>query len=387
MRRRPFERFLRSRGSRGLRGLRRALLAPFAVVALALATTSCEVPTPALNISVEMTGLANPWDLAFTPQGWLLFTERSGNINFDNGGTKVVLAHPADVYVNSEGGMMGLAIDPNFATNRRIYTCFTSTALGVPDVRVARWVVNPGFTALTNRFDILAGGPVSNGRHSGCRVRFRPGDPNLWVTMGDAALNWTAQDPSSLGGKVLRITTDGAPAPDNPSFGFRPEVFTYGHRNPQGLAFRADGLVFEIEHGTARDDEVNLLVPGGNYGWDPKPPGGGSLYDESRPMTDLAKFPAAHLPVWSSGSPTIAPSGGTFITGAQWGPWADKLAMAVLKDHQLRVLAITSSNVLAGEGVAITDRGRLRVAVQNADGSLWLATDANPGSILRVTPG
>jgi glucose/arabinose dehydrogenase len=204
--------------------------------------------------------------------------------------------------------------------------------------------------------------------------------------MGDAAMNWTAQDPNSLGGKVLRITTDGAGAPGNPGGALRPEIFTYGHRNPQGIAFRWDGIAFEVEHGTDRDDELNVLVPGGNYGWDPKPPGGGSLYDESRPMTDLAKFPTAHVAIWSSGFPTIAPSGGTFITGAQWGPWQDKFAMAVLKGQQLRVFAITGSNVVIGEGIAITDRGRLRIAVQNVDGSLWLATDANPGSILRVAP-
>jgi glucose/arabinose dehydrogenase len=168
---------------------------------------------------------------------------------------------------------------------------------------------------------------------------------------------------------------------------FDPRIYTYGHRNVQGIAFSPGGKAYSIEHGTGRDDEVNLLVARANYGWDPVPPGGGGGYDESQPMTDLTKFPNARTAVWSSGDPTIAPSGGTFLKGDKWGGWAGTLAMAVLKDQQLRVLAFDRTGTAVDQQwTRITDRGRLRVAVQGPDGNLYLAVDADPGLILKVTP-
>jgi glucose/arabinose dehydrogenase len=219
----------------------------------------------------------------------------------------------------------------------------------------------------------------------GCRIRFGP-DGYLWVGTGDTTQGPVPQSRTSLGGKILRITTDGAGAPGNAGDGFRPEVYTYGHRNPQGIAFSPSGQAYDVEHGPDRDDEVNRLVRGGNYGWDPVAPGG-TDYDQSRPMTDLGKFPNAQRAVWSSGVPTIAPSGATFLTGAQWSGWDGALAIAVLKGQQLRVLALSADGTAVEQQWArITDRGRLRSAVQGPDGALYLATDANPGAILRVTP-
>ena len=318
---------------------------------------------PDLTVTPVVTGLVQPWDLAFTPDGTMLFNEKVGRIDAWIGGAKRVLAQPADVVVALEGGLLGLAVDPAFASNRRIYTCMLSNISGSLDVRLVRWQVNAGYTALTNRTDILTGLPVNKtgeaGRHSGCRPRFGP-DGYLWVTAGDSATSTVPQNPQSLGGKVLRVTTDGAGAPGNPRGALRPEIYTLGQRNPQGVSFRSNGQAYSIEHGTDCDDEINKLVPGGNYGWNPVPLGGGSAYDESRPMTDLS-IPGAIPAVWSSGCPTIAPSGATFLSGSQWKAWNGAFAAAVLKANELFVAQLDGTgNSVAQIWTAITDRGRLR---------------------------
>jgi glucose/arabinose dehydrogenase len=209
------------------------------------------------------------------------------------------------------------------------------------------------------------------------------------VGTGDAAMPTVPQDPVSLGGKVLRVTTDGAPAPGNPGAPLDPRIYSLGHRNVQGVSFDEAGEAWSVEHGTDRDDEVNRLVPGGNYGWDPRPLSGPLFYDESRPMTDPVRHPGAIAAVWSSGFPTIAPSGATFIPrGAHpWKGWQDDLAMAVLKDQHLRILTFDAGRTaVAEELVRVTGYGRLRSAVMGPDGSLYVATDATAGRILRVTP-
>jgi aldose sugar dehydrogenase len=356
-----------------------AALVALAVV-LGAGAASCR-REPNLTVTTVTTGLTNPWDLGFAPGNVLFLTERPGRIDALVGGQLRVLAAPADARAVGEGGMMDLAVDPNFASNRRIYTCFLSAASGARDIRIVRWHVNAGVTALDQRADILTGITANpTGRHSGYRPRFGP-DGFLWVGTGDAAIGTNPQNPNSLNGKTLRITTDGAPAPGNAGAPFRPEIYTYGHRNVQGIAFAANGIAYSIEHGTDRDDEVNILVRGGNYGWDPVPG-----YDETRPMTDLTKFPNARVAVWSSGLPTIAPSGGTILSGSQWAGWDKALAMAVLKGQQLKVLGFTADGTaVEGQWDRIHDQGRLRVAVQGPDGALYLTTDSATGSILRVT--
>jgi glucose/arabinose dehydrogenase len=368
-------------------GLLRSSLGALVALAFVMATTAaCRVEPSSLSVTTVVGGLDRPWDLAFTPGGNIVFTERVGRINIRFNGQRRVLATPTDVVVAGEGGMLGIAVDPQFAANRRIYTCMVSNRSGAADVRVVRWRINEAVTALTDRTDILTGIPASGASHMGCRIRFGP-DGYLWIGTGDATQGPAPQSRTSLGGKVLRITTDGAGAPGNAGGGFRAEVYTYGHRNVQGIAFSPGGQAYAVEHGTDRDDEVNRLVRGGNYGWDPVAPGTTGDYDQTRPMTDLTKFPTAQRPVWSSGSPTIAPSGATFLTGERWAGWNGALAMAVLKGQQLRVLALNADGTaIEQQWTRVTDRGRLRVAVQGPDGSIYLATDANPGAILRVDP-
>jgi glucose/arabinose dehydrogenase len=337
---------------------------------------------PALTVSTVLGGLSHPWDIAFARNGDMYFTERLGRINRYAHGQRIVLGTPADVRPAGEGGMMGLALDPNFASNRLLYACFRSAAGGALDIRIARWQLNAGLTALGTRQDIVTGMPTnSTGRHSGCRIRFGP-DGFLWVGTGDAATGTNPQNPQSLGGKVLRVTSTGTPAPGNAGPPWRPSIYNWGHRNIQGIAFSPGGRAYDIEHGTAANDEINLLVRRGNYGWDPVPG-----YDESTSMTDLRKFPNARRPVWRSGNKTIAPSGGTFLRGRQWGGWDVTLAVAVLKGQQLRVFALDTTGAHLDEAWArVTNRGRLRSAVQGVNGVLYIATDADPGAIIRVVP-
>lgn len=369
--------------------LSRTVVAVAAASIAALGLVGCPGPSN-LTVTTFQSGVHRPWDLAFLPDGSLLFTERIGNIRLrTTDGTLRTLIKPGDVVVVGEGGMLGVAVDPNFAVNRRIYTCFLSNASGSLDVRLVRWRVDDDGMGLGSRSDIVTGLPAAaNGRHSGCRPRFGP-DGYLWMGTGDTANPTVPQNPTSLGGKVLRVTTDGAGAPDNPGGSLDPRIYTFGHRNVQGVSFDSSGQAWSVEHGTDRDDEVNKLVAGGNYGWDPRPLSGPSFYDESRPMTDLTRWPSAIPAVWSSGNPTIAPSGGTFIPQGLpvWKGWQNQLALAVLKDQQLRVISFDGTRTaVQAQDVRITDKGRLRVAVMGPDGALYLATDADPGSILRVVP-
>jgi glucose/arabinose dehydrogenase len=360
------------------------------VTALALVGVSGCIPTPPLSVTTAVSGLSIPWDLGFAGNT-MIYTERDGGITAVVDGQKRLLARPSDVVVASEAGMMGLAIDPDFAGNRFIYTCFAST-LGGPnnDVRLVRWKVNAGFTALTDRTDIVTGVPVNTigelGRHSGCRPRFDSAG-RLWVGTGDAATGTVPQNPRSLGGKVLRIDRNGNPWPGNPGGTLDPRIWSYGHRNVQGLAFRSDGLGVSVEHGSSRDDEINLLVQG-NFGWDPVPADGSAGYNESVPMTDKQKFPGAIDAIWRSGNTTVATSGATFINGSQWKTWNGALAVCLLKGSKLYLFKLNQLGGVTDWGLALGAYGRLRSPVQGPDGSLYVTTSNGNGMdrILKVTP-
>lgn len=350
-------------------------------------TTVTTPREPNLQISTVVSGLSNPWDVAQAPDGTLVVTERAGrlSVRLPDGTTRTLAADFGDLFVAGETGLLGLEIDPAFAANRRIYTCQGAPG---PSVKVVAWVVDAAWTRADRATDPLVGGlPSSSGRHGGCRMRVAP-DGSLWIGTGDAAVGSNPQNLNSLGGKVLRVDRlTGAAAPGNPALGGDPRIVSYGHRNVQGLAIRPGyNDVWITEHGPDRDDEINQVALGGNYGWDPVPG-----YNEAVPMTDLAKFPGAIQARWSSGAPTLAVSGADFLRGRAWNTWQGAMAMATLKNSTLRILFFDANGQLLGVRTPAALNGvygRLRSVRLGLDGAMYVTTDNGGGTdrVLRVTP-
>ena len=360
------------------------------------ATSSRAGRIPALTVTRQVSGLSIPWDVQVLPGGRLLIDERSNRrLLVWKSGTKHRLTFPSSkVWAAGETGLMGLAVDPSFAENRRIYTCqgaFTSG--GGHDVRVVAWRLNDTYSAAQFVKVLIKGFPTSSGRHGGCRLLIARSGA-LLVGTGDAAITANPQNLRSLGGKTLRLNRfTGAPWPTNKwpkaASVARRYVLTYGHRNVQGLAQRADGTLWSIEQGTFRDDEVNRLVVGGNYGWQPGPG-----YDESPPMTNFALPGVQYAARWSSGDPTLATSGGTFVRGTQWGEYDGALAVAALKASRVVFMKFDKAGKLlwTRSPAALRNNGRLRSITVAPNGDLLVttsnSTDSNQGVdlVLRVHP-
>ena len=372
--------------------------ATFVATALALAvgcaaptaSSAAEVAAPALAVSVVADGLNDVWDIAVLPDGRALVTERDGRIALLSGtqaGATVtpVDADLADVYARGEGGLMGMVAHPDFATSRLFTTCQTHAAGGRPvDIRLVTWQLSADGRSATRVKDPLVGGlPINpSGRHSGCRPTVGS-DGTLLVGTGDTARGQFPQDRGSLGGKVLRVDlATGGPAPGNP-FPDAPLVLTYGHRNVQGVAIQpGTGRVWTAEHGPTVDDEVNAIVPGANYGWDPAQGGSRGGYDESVPMTDLERYPDARPAAWSSGRPVEATSGASFLPDG-------RLAVAALRGEKLLLMNVQGDRVVDVAIPAELDGtyGRLRAVRTAPDGALLVSTSNGGGDkVLRVVP-
>lgn len=359
--------------------------------------------TPDLKISVVASGLEHVWDVGFLPDGQVLLTERDGRLALLSGtqpGAQVtpVKADLADVYARGEGGLMGMVIHPDFATSRRFTTCQTHAVSGAPtDVRLVTWQLSSDGTSASRVADPLVGGlPINpSGRHSGCRPTFAS-DGMLLVGTGDSARGALSQDLTSLGGKVLRIDpATGEPAAGNPfADATNPAqrlVWNYGHRNVQGVAVEPrSGRAYSAEHGPTRDDEINLLKSGANYGWDPSQGGTVVGYDESVPMTDLQRFPDAVAAAWSSGNPVEAVSGTAFISGAQWGELDGTLAVGALRGEKLLLMTLGPDGAVAKVSVPQPldgAYGRLRAVRLAPDGALFVATsNGDDDKVLRIDP-
>ena len=330
------------------------------LAAVTVATTVSSAP----RVETVVTRLEVPWALAFAPDGRLFVTERPGRIRVVIDG-KLAPDPVARIAVSASGeaGLMGLALDPDFARTSHLYVCYTRGSAN----RISRLTLRDG-RADDER--VLIDDMPAAGIHDGCRVKFGP-DGKLYATMGDAAEPSSAQRRDSLSGKILRINRDGSTPEDNPSRGS--PVWSLGHRNPQGLAWDASGRLWAAEHGSTAHDEINLIQPGRNYGW-----------PEVRGRETREGFVP---PVLESGTDTWAPSGIAIL--------ADTLYVAALRGERLLRIPMPGGRPGAVTTLLEGSHGRLRDVVAGPDGALWVTTSNRDGRgssradddrILRVTP-
>jgi len=424
--------------------MNRLLLAalPCALAACATSpgvTTSVTQPgAPALSHADVLTKLDSPWDMAFLPNGTMFFTEKCLGLSVRQPDGKVVkllgmkdakgyASSASDLFCEGQAGMNGVAVDPSFASNRFIYVYSTSSLTAPGTNRVMRLKVSDAVTAVSDRVDIVTdiqykprasnhpfGGP---GAHNGGRIRFSPGDGYLYVTTGDTHNGVVPQSPTLIGGKVLRIDRDGKAAPGNGApAGFDPRIYTYGHRNPQGITFRpGTNQPYTAENGPWHSDEVTALRPGGNAGWDPRPnmAGRGACPDNYcgyspnqmgavdpkersafMPMTDTKTYPDAMRPAWNNDGLSQGMFGATFLSGPQWKAWNGRMIIGFAGigihgtpvGNRLDVLDISADGLSATRTTVNLPMpaARFRSVVQGPDGNLYVATDE--GSISRLTP-
>ena len=329
------------------------------------------------RVEPVLTGLEIPWSLSFAPDGRLFITERPGRVRIASlGGSSELALTIDDVYVAGEAGLLGLAIDPEFAQNRFVYIYYSAAVPGNAVNRIVRYrEVN---SRLGERVTLLDNIPAAN-IHDGGRLRFGP-DGLLYATAGDAADPNLAQDVASRAGKILRLNRDGTAPPDNR---FSSPVYSYGHRNPQGLDWHpATGDLWAVEHGQVGNDEVNAIRPGLNFGW---------------PQIEGSEtFPGMEAPA-ASYSPAIAPSGASFYRGQRLPQFANNLFIAALRGtHLLRLTVDPSTRRVTGQEQLLQGTyGRLRDVVSGPDGYLYFCTNNRDGRgspvaaddrVLRIVP-
>ena len=344
----------------------------------------------AFRVASFAVGLERPWGAAFLPDGRLLVTERPGRLRLigRDGTVSAPIPGLPEVVAAGQGGLLDVALAPDFAASRQVYFCLAGAAQGGVLTRLAAATFSADMTRLEGAQTLLDATPAqSSGRnHYGCRIAFGR-DGKLLLSTGDRYANKErAQDLADLGGKVLRLERDGRPAEGNPFIGragARAEIFTFGHRNPQGLAVNpATGSVIEVEFGARGGDEVNLLRAGANYGWPVV--SYGTDYDGSPIGTGRASAPGIEEPLrhWT---PAISPSGGNFYNGDAFPAWRGNLFLAALRPPGLVRLTMEGDRVVAEERL-LWGRTRFRQVLPGPDGLLYILTDEDRGRVLRLEP-
>lgn len=346
-----------------------------------LADPNAKAPT--LTDAVVQSGLAIPWDVAFAPDGRMFVTELAGRIRvYASGAPRAALLSTttvANVHPSGEGGLMGITLDPAFATNGYVYVCVSREDGGFLN-QVLRYQATGDALALDGY--VIRTGMFAGGNHDGCRLRFGP-DGKLWVTMGEVGNPMFSQNPTALNGKVLRVNPDGSIPQDNPVMPgatARTAVYSMGHRNPQGIAFQpGTGQAYAIEHahyvdhttGVASHATVMLLEAGGNYSW---PYGSAPQYKK---------------PVWQSrDQPYVATSGGSFVADPKWGAWSGDLFVAALTGEMLlRLHPNADGSFSLADTLYEHSYGRLRAVTASPDGSLYVTTSNGSGDrVIRISP-
>jgi aldose sugar dehydrogenase len=335
-------------------------------------------------------GLVHPWGLAFLPDGRLLVTERPGRLRIVNQQGQVLppVAGVPDVYASGQGGLLDVALAPDFASSQWVYLSYAEPRGGGRNgtsVARGKFVATPEAARLQETQVIFRQEPAyASSHHFGSRLVFMP-DGSLFVTAGERfSQRDEAQNPSNHIGKLMRIEPDGAAYAGNPKRpGWRPEVWSIGHRNVQAAALNpTSGKLWTVEHGARGGDEINIPEAGRNYGWPVI--SYGRNYDGSKIGVGTHKA-GMEQPVYYW-DPSIAPSGATFYTGALVPEWQGNLFVGALAGQALHRMLLDGDQVV-GEEILLSDLGaRIRDVRQGADGALWLLTDEDNGRVLRVLP-
>jgi aldose sugar dehydrogenase len=333
-------------------------------------------------------GLTKPWGITSLPDGRFLITQKEGNMRIATTGGELsepITGIPA-VNAGGQGGLLGLTLDPDFSDNRMVYWVFSEAVQGGNLTSVAKGKLSADEKKMENATVIYRATPAfNNGMHFGGRIIFDK-QGNLFVSTGERSDKITrpqAQDLNSGYGKIVHITKDGKPVDGNPFIGqsgARPEIWTYGHRNVQGLAFHpVTGDLWENEFGPRGGDELNIIKPGKNYGWPTITYG--LEYSGPKIGEGITQKEGLEQPVYYW-DPVLSPSGMTFYTGDDIAEWKNNLFIAGLNSNHIARIVIENNRVVGEERILASEKQRFRDITQGKDGALYAVTDE--GRLYRI---
>ncbi len=369
--------------------IRLASLSTAALLAAApaFAQDAIESEQESFTVEVVADGFAHPWAIAFLPSGEMLVNEREGGLRvIEADGTlreAPVSGLPGDLIAIRQGGLLDIALSPDFAEDRLVYFSYSEGTEEANRTALARGRLSEDLSALTDVEDIFnVNFDKRSGFHFGGRILFNP-DGTLFLTLGDGGrYQDEAQNPENHLGTVVRLNPDGSIPADNPTInGAAPGVFTFGHRNVQGIGRHPEtGSVWTHEHGARGGDELNILVPGTNYGW-PEITYGinyrGTLITDERERDGMAQ------PLWYW-NPSIAPSGMAFYDGDMFEAWSGDLFVSALVQMKLVRLEMDGDRVISTEDLLADRNERYRDVRAGPDGALYVLVDAPDGAVLRL---
>jgi glucose/arabinose dehydrogenase len=365
-------------------------------IALAAAASAEITRAPAVRsqqsfkVETFAQGLVHPWGLGFLPDGRLIVTERPGRVRIlaTTGVLSAPLQRVPQVYANGQGGLLDVALSPDFSTTGLIYLSFAEPRGGTKNgTSLARAkLVAEGDGGRLDEVEVIFRQDPSyaSSAHFGSRIVFTP-DGSLFLTLGERySAREQAQNPDNHLGKLVRLMPDGSAYAGNPKKdGWRPQIWSIGHRNVQGAALNpASGKLWTIEHGARGGDEINIPQAGKNYGWPVITYGRDYNYAKIGEGTHKAGMEQP-IYYWD---PSIAPSGAAFYTGELFPEWRGNLFVGALAGQALHRLVLVDERVV-GEEKLLADLGeRIRDVRQGPDGALWLLSDHPDGRVLRLTP-
>ncbi len=364
----------------------RAALLALSLFAMPLSAQALETASGPVTVTEMADGLVEPWGLAFLPSGGWLITERDGTLlHFDADGNRNPVSGLPGVAANGQGGLLDVMVPRDFAETREVFLSYAARQNGGVGTSLAAGRLSEDGTRLEGTRLVFTMSPGSTGgRHFGSRIVEAP-DGTLFLTIGDRGDDPSAQDLARHNGSVLRINRDGTVPADNPFVGVdgaRPELWSVGHRNPQGATLDADGQLWINEHGARGGDEINRVEPGLNYGW---PVISYGVQYSGRKIGEGTEKEGMEQPLfyWD---PSIAPSGMAIYSGRLWPEWEGDLFVGSLKFGLISRLERSGDRITEAERIEGIETERVRDIREAPDGSIWFLS-VGQGAAYRMTPG